>query len=234
MQHSAFGCNTLGCVTLVLRRGRCPGGQQWWRRCRRGMDSVAVQMRTGDGLFRGAEVGKGSTQSRCRCGRRVDSAAVASDERSPKMHMRAYRGEPYQAALRCARAQHVHETCLPSGRKPRVHRATTIVPQVCPTRHSVRRRSARKDPTANCGLSQPSVALRRQPQRMAMASSRQLAVTAPGCNRWRCVATDCAALQQMPLRATAGGAMQRAVHCCRLRCDATSSACPVGPTLGVL
>ena len=61
-----------------------------------------------------------------------------------------------------------------------------------------------------------------------VAASRQLAVTAPGCNRWRCVATDCAALQQMPLRATAGGAMQRAVHCCRLRCDATSSACPVG------
>ena len=84
LQHSACGCNTLRCVTPVLGRGRCPGGQQWWRRCRRGTESVAVQMRAGDGLFRGAEVGKGSTQSRCRCGRGVDSAAVASDERSPK------------------------------------------------------------------------------------------------------------------------------------------------------
>jgi hypothetical protein len=27
---------------------------------------------------------------------------VVSDERSPKTQMRAYRGEPYQAALRCA------------------------------------------------------------------------------------------------------------------------------------
>ena len=43
------------------------------------------------------------------------------------------------------------------------------------------------------------------------------------CNGLRCAATDCAALQRMPLRATAGGAMQRAVHRCRLRCDATSA-----------
>ena len=71
---------------------------------------------------------------------------MVSDERSPKTQMRAYRGEPYQAALRCAHT----------------------------------------------------------------------------------------ALQRMLLRATAGGAMQRAVHRCRLRCDATSSACQVGPTPGAL
>ena len=45
LQHSACGC-----VTLVLRRGRCPGGQQWWHRCRRGMDAVPAQMWAGDGL----------------------------------------------------------------------------------------------------------------------------------------------------------------------------------------
>ena len=138
------------------------------------------------------------------------------------------------AKLRCAaHTQQVHETCSPSGRTTTVHRAT-IVPQECPTRHSVRRRRARKDSAAVCGRSQPSAAPRRQPQRTASAASRQLAVAAPGCNRRRCVATDGAALQRMPLRATAGGAMRRAVHRCRLRCDATRSACPVGPTLRVL
>ena len=102
------------------------------------------------------------------------------------------------------------------------------------TRHSVRRRRARKDSAAVCGQLQPSAAPRRQPQRTASAASRQLAVAAPGCNRRRCAATDCAALQRMPLSATAGGAMQQAVHRCRLRCDATRSGCPVGPTLRVL
>jgi hypothetical protein len=41
------------------------------------------------------------------------------------------------------------------------------------------------------------------------------------CNGCRCV--------QLPVERCSG-----AVHCCRLRCDATSSACQVGPTLGVL
>ena len=85
-----------------------------------------------------------------------------------------------------------------------------------------------------CCRSQPSAAPRRQPQRTASAASRQLAVTALGCNGCRCAATDCVALQRMPPRATAGGAMRRAVHRCTLRCDATSSACPVGPNLRVL
>jgi hypothetical protein len=77
LQHSGCGCNTLCCVTHVLPcRGRCPGGRQWWRRCRRGMDSAAVQMWAGDGLFRGAEVGKGSTQSSCRCGWGVELVPV--------------------------------------------------------------------------------------------------------------------------------------------------------------
>jgi hypothetical protein len=31
-----------------------------------------------------------------------EPSPVVSDERSPKTQMRAYRGEPYQAALRCA------------------------------------------------------------------------------------------------------------------------------------
>jgi hypothetical protein len=38
LQHSVLRC----CVTPVLRRGRCPGGQQWWHRCRRGIDWVAM------------------------------------------------------------------------------------------------------------------------------------------------------------------------------------------------
>jgi hypothetical protein len=46
-----------------------------------------------------------------------------------------------------------------------VKSAPRDVPQVCPTRSFVRRRSARKDSVADCGLSQLSVALRRQPQR---------------------------------------------------------------------
>jgi len=54
LQHSAYGCNTVCCcVTLVLRRGRCPGGQQWWHRCGRGMDSVAWQMWAGMASFAG-------------------------------------------------------------------------------------------------------------------------------------------------------------------------------------
>ncbi len=169
-------------------------------------------MWVGGGLGPGADVGG------------YEPSPVVSDERSPKRRCGLIGVSCTE--LRCAARTHsTYETCSPSGRKAKVHRAT-IVLQVCPMRHSVRRRSARKDSTADCCLSQP--------QRTASAASRQLAVTAPGCNRWRCVATDCAALQRMPLRATAGGAMQRAVHCCRLRCDATSSACPVGPTLGVL
>ena len=39
----------------------------------------------------------------------------------------------------------------------------------------------------------------RQPQRTAWAASRQLAVALPGCNRWRCVATDGAGMQQVGL-----------------------------------
>ena len=115
------------------------------------MDSVAVQMWAGDGLFRSAEAGKGSTPiadvgggwtwSRCRGGL-YEPSPVVSDERSPRTQMRAYRGEPYQAALR-------------------IHSAAT---------------------------------------------------DAAACNcRW----SD-----------AAGGAW--------LPCDATSSACPVGPTLGAL
>jgi hypothetical protein len=151
LQHSACGCNTLRCVTPVLGRGRCPGGQQWWRRCRRGTESVAVQMRAGDGLFRGAEVGKGSTQSSCRCGRGVDSAAVASDERSPKCT--CGRIGASRTKLRCA---HTALICdLLSERKKdnsalRDYSAAGGSTQQ--TRHSVRRRSARKDSTADCGL----------------------------------------------------------------------------------
>ena len=53
LQHSVLRCG----VTLVLRRGRCPGGQQWRQRCG-----------PGHGLSPGADVGGGWTQSRCRCG----------------------------------------------------------------------------------------------------------------------------------------------------------------------
>jgi hypothetical protein len=93
--------------------------RQWIRsrcRCGRGTDSFAVQridsvqlqMWVGGRLSPGADVG------------RCEPSPVVSDERSPKMQMRAYRGEPYQAA----RTQHVHETCPPSGRKPKLHPAT--------------------------------------------------------------------------------------------------------------
>jgi hypothetical protein len=113
---------------------------------------VVAQMSARDGFGCGADVRGGRTLSRCKRGRGIDSVPgqrwardrispvadvggnepnpVVSDERSPKTQMRAYSGEPYQAALRCAHT----------------------------------------------------------------------------------------ALQWMPLRATAGGAMQRAVHRCRLRC----------------
>jgi hypothetical protein len=40
LHHIVLRC----CVTPVLRRGRCPGGQQWRHRCGRGMDLVPVQM----------------------------------------------------------------------------------------------------------------------------------------------------------------------------------------------
>jgi hypothetical protein len=71
LQPSACGSNTFCCCVtpVLLRRGRCPGGRQWWRRCRRG-----------NGFGRGADVGagrtlsrcNGSTQSSCRCGWGVD------------------------------------------------------------------------------------------------------------------------------------------------------------------
>jgi hypothetical protein len=86
LQHSACGCNTVHvvathfvccCVTPVLRRGRCHGGQQWRHRCGRGHGlgcgadvgwARLGQMWAGDGLFRSADVGRGWTQSQCRCG----------------------------------------------------------------------------------------------------------------------------------------------------------------------
>ncbi len=85
---------------------------------------MAAQMSAGDGLGCGADVGAGRTLSRCKGGQGIDSvplqmwaggglgpgaevggyepSPVVSDERSAKMQMRPYRGEPYQAALRCA------------------------------------------------------------------------------------------------------------------------------------
>ncbi len=150
MQHSACGCNTLRCVTLVLRRGRCPGGQQWWRRCRRGMDSVAVQMWAGDGLFRGAKVGKGSTQSRCRCG--MGSGV------GPGADVGGYEPSP----------------AVSNGHNPK----------------------------RRCGR----IGASRTKLRCAAHTLR--------CNGCCCV--------QLPAERCSGAA-----HRCRLRCDATTSACPV-------
>jgi hypothetical protein len=117
--RDGFGCgaDVGGGRTL----SRCRGGQ--------GIDLVPVQTWVGGGLVgdrlvRKAEVGGGRTLSRCRGGQGIDSvqllkwvgvglgpgadvggyepSPVVSDERSPKTQMRAYRGEPYQSALRCA------------------------------------------------------------------------------------------------------------------------------------
>ena len=49
-----------------------------------------MQMWVGGGLGPGADVGG------------YEPSPVVSDERCPKAQMRANRGEPYQAALRCA------------------------------------------------------------------------------------------------------------------------------------
>jgi hypothetical protein len=101
--------------------------------------------------------------------------ADVGDEHNPKR--RCGRIGVSRTKLPCAaHKRHVHETCPPSGRKPnsapRDYSAAGVSTQQ--TRHSVRRRSARKDSTADCGLPQPSVAPRRQPQRIVWASSRQL------------------------------------------------------------
>jgi hypothetical protein len=180
---------------------------------------VVTQMSAGDGFGCGADVGWGWTLSQGRGGQGIDSdvgghdpSPVVSDERSPKC--RCGRIGVSCTKLRCAARTHsMYDACSPSGRKIKVHRATTV-PQACPTRHSVRRRR-------RSGRTPRRIAACRSRQRTASAPSRQLAVTAPGCNRWRCVATDCAALQRMPLRATAGGAMQRggALLQAALRCN---------------
>jgi hypothetical protein len=60
---------------------QCRGGQ--------GIDSVPVLMWVGGGLGPGADVGGN------------EPSPVVS-ERSPKTQMRAHRGEPFQAVLRCA------------------------------------------------------------------------------------------------------------------------------------
>jgi len=106
----------------------------------------------GDGLFRRAEVG---------------------DEHNPKR--RCGRIGVSRTKLPCAaHTRHVHETCAPSGRKPnsapRDYSAAGVSTQQ--TRHSVA--ALGKDATADRGLPQPSVAPRRQPQRIVWASSRQL------------------------------------------------------------
>ena len=110
------------CVWLqhIGLRHTCVAQRQMSRRA-----AVVAQRSAGDGLFRGAKVGKGSTQSRCRCGRGVDSAAVASDERSPKCTCRLLGAS--RTKLRCAHTAHVHETCAPSGGKANSAPRSTIV-----------------------------------------------------------------------------------------------------------
>ena len=108
--------------------------------------------------------------------------------------MRAYRGEPYQAALRCAaHTQHVYETCFPSRRKTRVQRAT-IVLQVCPTRHSVRRR--RRSEGLHSGL-RPVVAVSGAE---AAAAADGVGCVAGSYQRLSCVTTGGASLQPIALR----------------------------------
>ncbi len=113
-QSVATQCMWLQHCAALLRH-TCVAQRQMSRRA-----AVVAQTSAGDGFGCGADVGKGSTQSRCRCGRGeglgpgaevggYEPSPVVSDERSPKMQMRAYRGEPYQAALRCA---HTHSTCM--------------------------------------------------------------------------------------------------------------------------
>ena len=80
-------------------------------------------------------------------------------------------------------------------------------------------------PGANVGWYEPSpvVSDERSPKTQMRACRTKLRCAAHTlrCNGCRCV--------QLPVKRCIG-----AVHCCRLRRDATSSACPVGPTLGVL
>ena len=108
---------------------------------------MVAQRSAGDGFGCGADVGWGWTRSQGRGGQGIDSVPkqmwVGADLVpvqmwvgmstvrwcQSQMLMRPYRGEPYQAALRCAHTQHVHESCAPSRRKPTVRRAT-LVPQV--------------------------------------------------------------------------------------------------------
>ena len=104
---------------VLLMRHTCVAQRQMSRRA-----AGLAQRSAGDGFGCGADVGKGWTLSQCRGGQGIDSvqlqmwvegglgpvaevggyepSPVVSDERSPRTQMRAYRGEPYQAALRCA------------------------------------------------------------------------------------------------------------------------------------
>jgi hypothetical protein len=186
---------------------------------------VVAQMSAGDGFGCGADVGRGWTFSQCKGGQGIDSvqlqiwvggglgpgadvggyepSPVVSDERSPKMHMRAYRGELCQAALRCAHTQLVLETCslAPSGRKTRVHRRATIVPQVCPDK-ALRPPSPRSE-GFGCGL---------RPVAAVTGSGAEAAAAADGVGFVAAASRDCAGMQQL------------ALHCSGLRCAATDAA----------
>jgi hypothetical protein len=141
--------------------------------------------------------------------------------------MRANWGELYQAALRCAHTQQVHETCSPSGRKPKVHRATIVSAAGVSTQqtsHSVRRRSAREG--FGCGLrpvaavSGAEAAAAADGAGCVAAASRDCAgmqQVAMRCNGLRCAATDAAACNCRRSDAAGGASLQAALRCNQFR-----------------
>ncbi len=88
-----------------------------------------------------------------------------SDERRLNPQKRAYRGERYQAEQRCtALGKHIaREKGKGAPRDYSAAGVSTYSRRGTPSAVA----ALGKDATADCGLSQPSVALKRQPQRIA-------------------------------------------------------------------